>query len=340
MSKVPTALAIFQLIEKKMLSLEDKMQDILQLSTPSGDSPPDSRFSEITIQHLLEHTSGLGDIDSLGVLKAFKDTAHLPVTAEMVNSALASLNLLSDPGNLKKQRYSNTGYYMLAQVIGTKWSQTFRPIDAYQKHLFTPLSITRIRRGVSLIADQPPDEARYQNHDIRVFKSVMSDAQPLVADGYGSDPNPIEIDEGAGGLSAAATDLARLIAILISQKDSPGGALTRDTLTGMLAKGAQLTAAGFGRAGYGFDALNDLGGGQQFYGQKGGLGDTTGTVFQFNRPQGWGFTLLQAGNGGALYPSNLVYPDVYPDFPEVMNIAQNTDWGSADLFPEFGMPSL
>jgi hypothetical protein len=30
----------------------------------------------------------------------------------------------------------------------------------------------------------------------------------------------------------------------------------------------------------------------------------------------------------------------YPDYPAVMNIAKSIAWGRADLFPQFGMPSL
>jgi CubicO group peptidase (beta-lactamase class C family) len=167
------------------------------------------------------------------------------------------------------------------------WSQYdgyeagYRPIDAYQKYLFKPLSITRIRRAVSLVADQPPDEARYQNNELGVGQSDMSDAQPLVSVNYGCGTFPIEIDEGGGGLSGAVTDWARLIAILISPKDSP--ALRRQTLKSMLSAGAQLNAGG-GIAGYGFDGLSNQGGGQ-FYGQKGGSGGGTGAVLQFNRPR-------------------------------------------------------
>ena len=32
--------------------------------------------------------------------------------------------------------------------------------------------------------------------------------------------------------------------------------------------------------------------------------------------------------------------DWYPDFPEVINAAKTQNWGAADLFPTFGMPSL
>ena len=162
----------------------------------------------------------------------------------------------------------------------------------------------------------------------------MSNTQPLVPDVYGN--VQLEINEGEGGLSAAPTDLARLIAILISQKDN--ASVTRATLTKMLNAGAAMSAAGNSRAGYGFDSVNALSGGQ-FYAQKGGSLGSSASVLQFNGD--WGFPMLwgngQPGTSGVAAPPG---PSWYPDFPEVMNIATATDWGSGDLFPQFGMPSL
>jgi len=31
---------------------------------------------------------------------------------------------------------------------------------------------------------------------------------------------------------------------------------------------------------------------------------------------------------------------VYPDFPSMMSIAKNVNWGTTDLFPAYGMPSF
>ena len=59
MSKTVTALAVYQLIGEGKLKLTDKLQDILQLKTPGGGAPKDSRFKDVTIRHLLEHTSGI-----------------------------------------------------------------------------------------------------------------------------------------------------------------------------------------------------------------------------------------------------------------------------------------
>ncbi len=331
-SKTVTSLVIYKLIQTGQLSVTDTLQGILGLQTPSGGAPTDSRFSQITIQQLLNHTSGLnpgGAGDPVSVQKEFIGAGHpntLPVTAAMTDSYIASLPLVTAPG--AAQVYNNCGYYMLARVIGKVCNQS-SPITAYQTNLFDPLSITRIRRGVSLVAAQPSDEARYQNYDLPVYSSVMTQAQPLVPDVYGN--VQLEINEGAGGLSAAPTDLARLIAILISQQDNP--AMTRATLVSMLNAGAQMNANGYGIAGFGFDGVNTLPN-KQFYAQKGGLLGSSSSCVQFNGE--WGFTMLW----GSGEPGSLPNQPWYPDFPGVMSIAQSTNWGTNDLFPQFGMPSL
>jgi CubicO group peptidase (beta-lactamase class C family) len=336
-SKTVTALVIYQLIQEDLLQVSDTLQGILGLQTPTGGAPTDSRFSQITIRQLLDHTSGLapqGNDDAIGILNAFNAVNpaaySLPVSAAMTDSYVASLPLVSDPGTT--QVYNNCAYYLLGRVIAKLRNQSV-PVDGYQQCFFNPLSITRIRNGQSLITSQLPDEARYQNYNLPVYSSVMSNAQPLVPDVYGN--VQLEIDAGEGGLSAAPTDLARLIAILISQQDNP--AVTRATLVSMLQAGAAMSAAGNLRAGYGFDYVSTLSDGQ-FYAQKGGLLGSSASELQLCRE--WGFTMLwgnQAGPPGAPPPPG---PSPYPDFPEVMDIAKKAPWGPDDLFPYFGMPSL
>jgi CubicO group peptidase (beta-lactamase class C family) len=360
-SKTPTALAIFQLIDEGLLNTNpwDTLQDILQLKTPSGGPPSDPGFNDITIQHLLEHTSGIdgtwpnGDpedfTDGVAIRDAFRaagyTSAALPVSNDMTDSYIASFKLKSTPG--LTQAYSSTGYYLLGRVVAKLRYPNIpnpRTIDALQ-YLFDPLHITRIRRAQDLVVDQLTDEARYQNHQgpgssLALLPSQLSNSQPLVPVQYGS--QQISIDEGDGGLSGAVTDIARLIAVLISQNDIPGLSLSRSTLTAMLSAGAALTAAGMGRSGYGFDALiqgpsnppADTGGpplsNGQFYGQKGGEWAGCQSVVQFNGD--WGFVML--------WGTNLTDQSWYPDYPAVMNIAKTVSWGLADLFPQFGMPSL
>jgi CubicO group peptidase (beta-lactamase class C family) len=329
-SKTVAAMAIYQLIDRGQVKLGDRMQDILQLRTPAGGPPKDPRFNKVTIQHLLEHSGGLPlhVLTSVSIRDAHaaaqpRRAWHFPITAAMANSYLASLGLVSDPG--AKNEYSNTGYFMLGQVLA-KVHAAPTPAVALEKHLFAPLGIKRIRRARSLLADQPTDEARYRvglgRDHIRVLslaRSVMSDARPLVPMGYGQEP--MEIHESDGGLSAAMTDLARLIAIMISRRDSP--ALRGDTVREMLSNAAT-------RHGHGFDAAADRGNGA-FKCYKGGSLPSTWSLLQFDGD----FGFCVAWSGGVPEKD----ASWYPNLPTVMRIARREKWGD-DLFPEFGMPSL
>ena len=339
-SKTVVALAIFQLIEESKLKLSDTLQSVLDLVAPSGGPPTDPRFSNITIRHLLEHTSGVepgASSDGVAVVAAFQaagQPAQLPVTQEMTDSYIASLSLVSDPGAV--QAYNNCGYYLLGRVVAHLRGKK-SPIDAYAEYLLRPLGITRMRSSVDLVSEQLQHEARYQAaaidsafpSDLQVDSSQMTPDQPLVAAGYGDEE--LAIGQGAGGLSAATPDVARLIAILIDQNDN--SALKRATIAAMLSDAAALTAAGNQRAGYGLDSAVNQGGGS-FYGQKGGELINAAGILQFNGE--WGFALFFGSP--AQIPG--VVPSWYPNFDAMMNIAKNTTWGAADLFPDFGMPSL
>jgi CubicO group peptidase (beta-lactamase class C family) len=330
-SKTVTALALYQLIERGRLKLSDRMQDILQLRTPAGGPPKDKRFNDITIEQLLAHNSGLFDrvlSASLDVRRAFAaehpgKAWHLPVSAAMVDSYIASRDLVAPPG--KTYAYNNCAYYLLGRIVAKLCGEAV-PMAALRRQLLEPLGIARIRRARSLVAAQLPDEARYgvasiadHQRDIPLRPSVMSDDQPLVPVGYGS--GQLEIGEGAGGLTAAIPEVARLIAILMDRKDN--AALRRDTLREMLTNAAK-------RHGHGFDTVKELGE-DRFYGQKGGALSTSRNVLQLRGD--FGFALCWAGVADA---------DVkwYPDFPALMSIAHRVKWSAADLFGEFGMKSL
>ena len=336
LSKTVTALAIFQLIETNALSLSDTLQSVLNLQTPSGGQPTDPNFGNITIQNLLEHTSGLNpgaNSDIYGLVQTY-GSAALPVTQVMTDSFIAAQPLLSVPGAV--QNYNNCGYYLLGRVVATLYGAS-APIDAFQERLLAPLGVTRIRGSVELVGAQLPNELRYQAAGInpgqpalQVNSSVMSPDQPIVAAGYG-DTNWLTA-QGGGGLSGAMPDLARLVSIFIDQNDNP--ALKRSTITSMLNRAAAVFIQfGENRAGYGLDAVSTQSGGF-YYGQKGGEIINAAGVLQFD--QDWGFALCF--DSPAQIPGT--GPIWYPDFTPMMNIAKSASWSSTDLFPSFGMQSL
>lgn len=336
-SKTVTALAIYQLIGEGKLSLNDRMQDILNLKTPNGGNPRDPRFKNVTVKHLLEHTSNINANAFRGeerILRAFQEVLphrrwSLPVTAEMCDAYIASLQMgREDPG--QSMAYNNCGYYLLGRIVA-KVRNISRPIDAYQEYLFDPLSIYRIRRAPSLIASLPWNEARYRAHDIPVRHSIMSDTRPLVPLEYGTEH--FERQEGGGGLSAATTDLGRLIAILLSPDDNP--AMERSTINMMMDNAVNTIQTWRGntdnlRAGHGWDGVSRRGR-NQYYGQKGGSLHISGNVLQIDGD--WGFAMCWGGKATAA-------SGWYPNYPDVMNIAKKALPDAEDLFPQFGMPSL
>jgi CubicO group peptidase (beta-lactamase class C family) len=327
-SKTIAALGIYQHIEAGRLRLDDRVQDILRLTTVEGGPPRDPRFSAITIDQLLAHNSGLNTHvqRSEHVRAAFAAAGraiHFPITADMVNAVVASTRLVSDPG--KRYKYNNCAYYLLGQVLA-RLGGTKTATQAQQKNLFAPLGITRIRQARSRLADQPPDEARYRTcmgpghtRILPVVPSVMSDTRPLVPLGYGHEE--IELHEGDGGMSAAMPDLARLIAIMISQRDSP--ALRGDTIRQMLSNAVS-------RHGHGFDVAQTRGDGA-YLAFKGGALASSWSLLQLDGE--FGFCVVWSGG---------IPPDRFrwsPMLPSVMHEARRARL-SEDLFPHFGMPSL
>ncbi len=330
-SKTVAAVAIRQLIDAGLLALGDKLQDKLQLKTPGGSAPTDPKFGDITIQHLLEHKSGLKPQNFIGgdlVKSAFAAAGHtiaLPVTAAQTDSYVASLMLDNKPGDV--QIYNNCGYYMLARVVA-KLRGTFTPVAAFDKFIFQPLGITRIRRAASLIAAQPAGEARYQSPTLALQLSDMTDARPLVPAEYGDEQ--LEIADGSGGLTGAVVDQARLIAALQTKNDT--GMLPRTSVTAMLNAGAALTSAGLGRAGYGFDAVTMLAGGA-YRAQKGGSLQSSNNVLSFDGQ--WGLVMCWAS------PPTAAEATWYPYYTSVMTIAKATAWGAGDLFQtSYGLSAL
>jgi CubicO group peptidase (beta-lactamase class C family) len=318
------------------------MQSVLHLKTPDGKEPVDPNFNKITIRHLLEMTAGVDpavDDRDLDVAKACK--TRLPVTPAQIASYCASLKLKGMPGSKLIATYSNGGFFMLSQVVAMmRRARTFEA--ALTAPLLKPLSITRVRESRSLIGAQLPDEARYHpdalstpmRNKVTTAKSVMSPDQPLVTLGYGE--TNMENGDGAGGLSAAVTDVARVLAALSLRENNP--MLDDAGITGMLANAAaassdrELTRHGWGF--HGFDAVTTMDAAKGLYrGYKGGDLSTSQNAIYFERG---GISYVICWNGRVPH-AELPF---YPTFQKVLDVARKHDWGSTDLFPKYGMPSF
>nr|MBK9652478.1 beta-lactamase family protein [Bacteroidota bacterium] len=105
MNKMFTSIAISQLVEKNLLSYTDKVVKYLP-------NLPEKTFGKITIEQLLTHTSGAGDIFRNPKFMEMKDTAK--TIASYVDLGIDE-PLMFEPG--EKFEYSNYGYILLGAVI-------------------------------------------------------------------------------------------------------------------------------------------------------------------------------------------------------------------------------
>jgi CubicO group peptidase (beta-lactamase class C family) len=130
MTKTLTAVAIFQLLEKGKLSLDDSIDRYIS-KNPYGNS--------ITIRHLLSHTSGIPNPIPL-------KWVHLANRHDDFNEDSTLAEILEEnpdssfePG--EKYAYSNISYWLLGKIIENVSDQSYP--DYMIEHIFKPLQLTQ-----------------------------------------------------------------------------------------------------------------------------------------------------------------------------------------------------
>jgi len=113
-SKPFVAVAVMRLMESGRLRLDDPVTDYLPYFSVTG-----APSSEITLQQLLAHTSGLPDVESYDWQHPQFDAGAL----ERYVRSIAGVKLISEPG--VQTNYSNMGYEVLGDVIAKASRKTF-----------------------------------------------------------------------------------------------------------------------------------------------------------------------------------------------------------------------
>lgn len=131
-SKSFTALAILKLLHDKNIPLNTSIRAIdptINFKNPWKEEQP------ITIEHLLEHTSGFDDFHLPAIYN--KNDSVAPPAYQMVLSHKNSLTSRWKPG--ERKAYSNPGYIVLGQLLETLSGKTY---DQYIKdEILTPLDL-------------------------------------------------------------------------------------------------------------------------------------------------------------------------------------------------------
>ncbi|MFN8713391.1 MAG: serine hydrolase [Bacteroidota bacterium] len=120
-----TSVSILMLQEQGKLSLKDPLSKYI------ADYP---RGNEITLHHLLNHTSG---IMSFTNLPEFRTKTRLDMAPEEIISSFKNVPLEFNPG--EKFAYSNSGYFLLGYIIEKLSAMSYE--DFIQKNIFDKLGM-------------------------------------------------------------------------------------------------------------------------------------------------------------------------------------------------------
>jgi CubicO group peptidase (beta-lactamase class C family) len=123
-SKPMTAVAIFQLVERKRLALDDKLARYF----------PDFPYADISIRNLLSHTSGLPNTEEL-FDPLIAGAPERVITDADVIPALRALGKRHFTAG-ERFEYSNTNYNLLALLVAQRSGEAFPAYMA--RHVFRP----------------------------------------------------------------------------------------------------------------------------------------------------------------------------------------------------------
>ena len=131
-SKTFNASLFALMIEQGKLKLADPLQQHL----PKSIKAPKFNGKQITLQHLLTHTSGLPSIPSSWKINA-PDNPYSTLSAEDLYSALSKIELRRAPGT--EFEYSNFAVMLLSDIIATRAGQEYEQL--LQQYIFKPLAM-------------------------------------------------------------------------------------------------------------------------------------------------------------------------------------------------------
>ncbi len=131
-TKLITATLILKLIEEEKLSLNDSLVNYF---------PEIKQSNKITIEQMLNHTSGLGDVNFRG-----KDPYWLQYRVYSPSELLQNIvieELLFEPGT--DVSYSNSAYFLLGQILEKKYALPYSEI--INQNITKPLNLKTLKAG-------------------------------------------------------------------------------------------------------------------------------------------------------------------------------------------------
>ncbi|MBL4602903.1 MAG: beta-lactamase family protein [Emcibacteraceae bacterium] len=161
-----TAMSILQLIERGELYLDTSLVDIFPGFPEYG--------NEITIEHLLQHTSGLFDYEGMVPKEQTRQVNDKDVLEMMmgINESYFAVG--------EKHQYSNTAYALLTQILEKITGMAFR--DYLKENIFDPLEMNNTlahEKGINQVSNRAYghtiEETGVKRTDQSLFSAVLGD---------------------------------------------------------------------------------------------------------------------------------------------------------------------
>lgn len=206
-SKQFTAMGILILKEKGKLKITDSIRQYI----------PECPYPNITIKHLLTHTSGLPDYMPV-TQKAYQPEKKWWDYERLIPNKDSVINMLfnAHPKRLfapgEKMVYSNTGYSLLAMITERVSKQSFAKF--MKDNIFTPLEMN----NTSVLHYIPGDTNTIQNRAFGYWKKNKNTI-------YEAEHHYLNCMQGEGGIFSNAPDLVKWDAALYTEK-----LVTKETL--------------------------------------------------------------------------------------------------------------
>ncbi len=252
-TKLITRTAIAQLLQEKKIALDGRIADYLP------DFPNAQVAEAVTVQHLLDHSSGLGDI--------FNNRWRTADKAQYIEprdffALFADEDLLFAPGS--RRRYSNAGFVVLGAIVEAVAGEPFA--QYVENHIFDPAGMSRSgfelrdgknsghaigyapmgdggalvpNLGMLPVQGCPAGSSMHTAEDLLRLDRALRDGTLLDPEWTAwlfHSPNvlpragyPIGVAGGAPGVSAGLESNGAVTAIVLSNFDPPNGeALARE----------------------------------------------------------------------------------------------------------------
>ncbi len=234
LSKPITSVGIMKLFEQGLLTLDSKVFGPTGiLNDTTYQNILDSRITDITVRHLLQHQGGWNrNISGDPMFNAYSIASYMGVpppgdAITMIRYMLANTMLDFDPGT--QSQYSNFGYCVLGRVIEKITGESYE--NYMRGTIFVPMGITEIQLGRNLEADILPNEVTYYDYPGAPMANSVYDNSTQVTWPYAG--FNIEYMDAHGGWVSSAEDLCKFL-VSVDRFNTKPDILTTATIDTMI----------------------------------------------------------------------------------------------------------